>query len=215
MHIIRGEVFSLVFEPIVDMLNSVVVGYEGLCRCKNLDINAETFFKSLSVREHLDLLSLQLQKYQKWVEQHPEFYQGRALFLNVNQELLFEADFPTLFVPYHRYYPINLELEPQDSLTYAHCLEIKKIVDTYGIPLWFDDYAGGKFSTSNELWSGIKLDKYFFWSLAGNIKEKPILNSSLLAGNLICEGVETITEKNVALALGLRYGQGYLWPAVG
>lgn len=116
MHIIRGETLSLVFEPITDMLDRSVVGYEGLCRYISRNINVEAFVNSLSAREHLDILSLQLQKYQKWVEQHPELYQGRCLFLHINQEILFEADFPTLFVPYQRYYPINLVLGSQRPL---------------------------------------------------------------------------------------------------
>lgn len=215
MHHVRGETFSLVFEPIVDMTSDKIVGYEGLCRCSNSNVSAEIFFKTLSIKEHLDLLSRQLQKYQKWVEQHPEIYHERTLFLNINQELLLEADFPTFFLPYCRHYPINLELEPLRPLTSAHRLAIKELVDSYGIPLWLDDYAGGILPALPEAWSGIKLDRYFFWSLRVNNKNNIVLDDAFSRTNVICEGVETDLEKKAALALGLRYGQGYLWPAVG
>ncbi|WP_409011838.1 EAL domain-containing protein [Aeromonas salmonicida] len=215
MHHIRGETFSLVFEPIVDMVSDKIVGYEGLCRCSDSNISSERFFKTLSVVEHFDLLTHQLQKYQKWVEQHPEIYRECTLFLNIDQNLLLEADFPTLFLPYCCYYNINLELEPRCPLSRAHCLAIKELVDFYGIPLWFDDYSGGMSPVLQDAWSGIKLDRYFFWSLTVNKKENFMLDNVIARNNVICEGVETNLEKKIALALGLRYGQGYLWPAVG
>ncbi|MEG0007341.1 MAG: hypothetical protein RR721_08455 [Aeromonas sp.] len=123
MYIIRGEIISLAFEPIVGMLNNDVAGYVGLCRCANRNVNVEELFKRLSVREHLDIITLQLQKYQKWVKQHPELYQGRCLVLKVNQESLLDADFPTLFVPYHRYYPICLVLEAHSSWTWLRDIQ--------------------------------------------------------------------------------------------
>lgn len=215
MHDIRGERFFLVFEPIVDMLNNEVIGYEGLCRSELGNVNPETFFKTLSINEHFDLLSKQLQKYQKWVEQHPEIYQGRRLFLNINQELLVEDDLLALFIPYYRHYPISLELEPQYPLTCTQRLAIKSIIGAHGIPVWFDDYADGVLLATYEIWSGVKLDRHFFWSLARDSKKNITLESHFTAENLICEGVETSQEKDVALALGMRYGQGYLWPAVG
>ncbi|MGL4666860.1 MAG: hypothetical protein ACRCWR_02900 [Saezia sp.] len=215
MHVIRRETFSLVFEPVVDMLNDEIVGYEGLCRCANPRISAEIFFKQLSTQEHLELLSRQLQKYQKWVEQHPERYQARALFLNINQALLLESDLPGLFVPYNNYYPIHIELELMWPLTCAHRAAIENIVDNQGMQLWFDDYIGGRLPVARDVWNGIKLDKYYFWSLI-NHKERLLgLGDPFTAADVICEGVETTLQKRAALALGLRYGQGYLWPAVG
>lgn len=215
MQRIRGEVFSLVFEPIVNMVTNRVVGYEGLSRCANSAVDPESFFKALSAREHLDLLSCQLRKFQKWVAQHPEIYRGKQLYLNINKALLLEPELLTLFIPFYRYFPINLELEPVTSLSAAHHLAIKRIFGELGIPLWVDDYAGHDLSAMSSVCRGVKLDRHYFWSLFA-ARCTPHFSGGLFdKARFICEGIETEAHKCAALALGATLGQGYLWPAVG
>lgn len=209
---IREETFSLVFEPIVNLTSDKIVGFEGLSRSINNNVNSEVFFKEINVDEHIRLLDMQLLKYQKWVQQHPEIYGDKWLHLNVNQELLLTLDFHTIFIPYNRYFPIHLEVELVKPLTHAQQVAINSIIMSNDMKVWLDDYTGGTLPIHRMAWSGIKLDKYFFWSLLGEDDVDSVFSSQLCTEfDIICEGIETNEQKDIAVDLGMKYGQGYLW----
>jgi EAL domain-containing protein (putative c-di-GMP-specific phosphodiesterase class I) len=212
MYKIKGIDFDFKLEPIVDLLDGAVVGYEGLSCCSNSKIENEHFFKSLEVNEHINLLSRQLEKYQKWVDVHPEIYKDKTLCLNVNRELLSADDFYALFLPFNKYYQIGLEIEFDKQECRFNRMESAVIeqLNDIGIKILLDDYLGETIPLHSHDWDAVKIDKEYFWSMfdcqADNSKVVHEIKS-----RVVCEGVETEEHKDFAVKLGALYGQGYLW----
>lgn len=213
MYQVNGVDFYFKLEPIVDLLDGMVVGYEGLSCCRNSKIENEHFFKSLHISDHIDLLSRQLTKYKKWVEVNPEIYKDKTLYLNVSRELLSIDDFCSLFLPFNQHYQIGLELEFNDGDCKFNKMELLTIarLNKIGIQIWLDDYFGDASPLHSHDWDVVKIDKEYFWSMYDNQScNRKMVHT--LKNRVVCEGIETEEHKDFAVRLGALYGQGYLWP---
>jgi EAL domain-containing protein (putative c-di-GMP-specific phosphodiesterase class I) len=92
-------------------------------------------------------------------------------------------------------------------------------VEASGTPIWMDDINEElliAFIEANWHLSGIKLDKNTFWTLSKKPSrlQQIIKKGQAIANQVIIEGIETQTHKEIAQRAGAKLGQGYLWPAI-
>lgn len=199
-------------EPIVCLKKGKIVGYEMLSKCLTDNTHPEQLFNQLSADEHLELLSRQLEKYQKWTEQHPELYKGKKLYINLNDKLFEYPELTSYFLPFCRIYDVSIEIEKHYELK-KHEISIIEKFKSMGIQVWLDDYNGYDLNKTIGLWDGIKIDKDYFWKQHKNQK-CPLDKLNKTLSNIIIEGIEHLDHHQTAKHSGAQYGQGFLWRAV-
>lgn len=207
----RGD-FRSRLEPIVCLQRGKIIGYEVLSRCLTDDTHPEKIFNQLSADDHIELVSRQLEKYQKWTEQHPEQYKNKRLYININDKLFEEPELSSYFLPFCRNYGISIELEKHDTLNKYEIAIIEQF-KSMGIQVWLDDYNGYDINKTMGLWDGIKVDKNYFWQQY--IKNHcPLGKIKKILPKVIIEGIEHLEHHQTAKRSGASYGQGFLWNAV-
>lgn len=221
--IINGRQIKTVFQPIVSLKDGSVLGHEALSRItgrtKIPDIS--TLFdvakqhKLLTELEHLCRTSALDSAYKKINTQYI-----KKLFLNINAYILLDDSFERDFlIPYNKS-PYNIVLDISEKELVDDFPGLIKTIDYYkcqGYKLCIDDagagYAGLNLITeTNPNYIKINMDlirdintnnsKY---SLVKSLKEFSNLSNIFL----IAEGVETESELEVLIELGVQYAQGF------
>ena len=207
---------SLKLEPIVDLLNSHLYGFEILTNLPR-GINSEKYFRQLSLPQQQSLFYCQITDI--------TYYQpGYVYSLNLPMKAFLDW---TSFHWAGMTFPPNLIIEIQDAVTFLLLNATQRAVvynaiqhlKALGTPIWMDDANEElltAFVEANWQLSGIKLDKNTFWTLSkkpGRLQQT-IQKGQAIAKRVIVEGIETQKHKEIALLAGATLGQGYLWPAI-
>ncbi|WCH23584.1 EAL domain-containing protein [Aeromonas salmonicida] len=213
--IVDGFCFKLRLEPIVNLKNEVIVGYELLSRPvgDNSSKSRERLFKEMSSKN----LSVILENQISWLNKLSnarKFLSNENIFYTINiplsallsADLLMELKFLSTRIK------LCIELEGTIYPKELHD-NISKLMQS-GIDFWLDDCSSVESINSAIPWQAIKIDKYKFWklserhdtqlaSLIDDVKSK--------CGMVIIEGIETKSDLSHALCTNALYGQGYLW----
>lgn len=207
----RGD-FCSRLEPIVCLRHGEIIGYEVLSLCLTDKTHPEKLFNQLSADDHIELISRQLDKYQKWTEQHPELYKNKKLYININDIIFQDTELVSYFLPYCRHYGISIELEKHGMLKKHEVLTIEKF-KSMEIQVWLDDYNGYDITQTIGVWDGIKVDKKYFWQ-QHNKQRCPLGEIKNILPKVIIEGIEHLGHYQTAKHSGANYGQGFLWNSV-
>ena len=223
--IIKGRQIRTVFQPIISLKDGSILGHEALSRIAGNDKNqkhsitdlfdAAKKFKQLTELEHLCRTTALNSAY---IDMKPQY--SKKLFLNINAYILLDDSFERDFlIPYNKApYNIVLDVSEQDAvddmpgllrtIDYYKCQGYKLCIDDVG-----SGYAGLNLITeTNPNYIKINMDiirdinmnnsKY---SLVKSLKEF----SSLSNIAIIAEGVETESELESLIELGVQYAQGF------
>ncbi|PLX95841.1 MAG: hypothetical protein C0620_03590 [Desulfuromonas sp.] len=212
------------FQPIVDLANGKIIGYEALVRGPS-DSPLHSPSNLFNAAAHCNRLTeLEMLCRDVNIEFFSRLKLPGKLFLNVSPKALLEPDFPRGFtrkkLAEYQIDPRNVVIELTENFPILDIDTIRSALNHYrqeGFNVALDDlgsaYAGLR------LWSElkpdlIKFDKYFIQSINRDKHKKQLIQSLQEIANCvecqtIAEGVETLEEYYVVQSLGVTYGQGY------
>ncbi len=230
----RGEM-SMAFQPIIDLANGAVVGYESLMRWHHPERGAvpPDVFIPLAEQSNLiyDLGAFALRAAAEGMTRLPRT-DGYPPYVTVNLSArqFHDRDLPLLvrgILGHHDVPPHRLLLEITESVALEDITESLAIIEeltTLGVGIALDDFGTG-FSSLSYLVQlrprAIKIDQSFVRPAAPSRQSDAILELILLLGRklgvmMIAEGIETLAQYHRLRGVNCRYGQGFLWsPAVG
>lgn len=228
---IERQEFSLVYQPIVDLSDNQLVGFEALVRWHHPERGIVNPINFIPLAEETGLIvqigwwvirEACLQMY-NWISKYP-LLEKLSMSVNISSKQFTQHDFVeqiNLILKEVNLNASNLNLEitegsvMQDPISVASKLrQIKEI----GIDLMMDDFGTG-YSSLNYLRTFpidiLKIDRSFITQMqneAGLEIVKTIIN---LAHNLrmqvVAEGVENSGQAKCLKELGCEYAQGYLF----
>jgi EAL domain-containing protein (putative c-di-GMP-specific phosphodiesterase class I) len=216
---VQRESFNPVFQPIVNLRDGEIYGYEALTRFANGERPDLVFAQAerLGFGPELELVTLTAA-----LQEAQGLYPKEAyLSINLSPGFLLDCDFPQLLRGVRR--PIVIEITEHTAI--EDYTAIRAVVATLGpnIKLAVDDAGSGFASMRHVLELKpdiVKLDI----GLVQNIDKDPA-RQALVAGmvyfakqmhfKLVGEGVETVEERQTLHRLGVDLGQGYLFSRPG
>jgi EAL domain-containing protein (putative c-di-GMP-specific phosphodiesterase class I) len=227
--ILRDELISMVYQPIVSLLDDSVVGYEALARGPVQSALSEPAAMFGTAAKHGRLKELDIACQTQAIVQAREVLttSGHALFVNVEPELALDAAFgrdaaaqaslENLLHGVNQACPVVLELSdmyryesPAEMIhlvTWARSMGFRIAIDDVGIeapslsllPLLEPDVV--KLSRSLLL-SGPSAD-------LGRVASVVRAQAERTGAAVVSTGIESIRDREFALALGATHAQGY------
>jgi EAL domain-containing protein (putative c-di-GMP-specific phosphodiesterase class I) len=210
------DVLSLVFQPIVDVVNDEVVAVEALARFDVTPYRSPDVWFS-EAHENGFGVELELLAVTRALAELPMLPESVALSINAGPETVMAPGFhEAIFgVPAHR---VIVELTEHNAIDdYPGLVDSLRSLRQKGTRISIDDTGSGYSSLAHILKLApdlIKLDR----DLVSGIDVDPVrraLAAALVSfaaetgARIVAEGVETEDELVVLRQLGLRYAQGY------
>lgn len=213
------------FQPIINLANGHVFGFEGLIRGPSDTVLHSPLNLFRVARLTDQLFELETACLRTVVEQFGKAQVPQHLFVNVNPSCLTQAaQFPAVGVERLRLLGlaperIVIELtESQPTFDYAALIRAANHFRELGFSIALDDLGEG--FSSLRLWSElrpefVKLDKHFVQGVALDPVKHQFLRSlrdiaSRTGARVVAEGLETEADLALVRELGLEFGQGYL-----
>lgn len=224
IQVIDRQLFTHQFQPIMDIENNKILGYEGLLRSSFVK-NPEILFDfAIQTNRLFELDSASITKAMNNFHNTLKKQSGETyLFLNVYPSSLLSPEFlPTLdhICSHLQISPRRLIIELTEYENIVNLIEMSRQVNRLqdkGYQIALDDIGKGQqiFEKILEIEADIvKLDRYFTKDISISVhKQKMIklLIEYFAERNIkvILEGIETEKELQIAKALGVQYMQGY------
>jgi EAL domain-containing protein (putative c-di-GMP-specific phosphodiesterase class I) len=223
--IITEEKFWNVFQPVYDLKNNSIIGYESLFRC-DFDSNPELVF--CHARKYGILYELDTAAIKRSINVFNEYFSlnnksfpylsvnlypstiKHPFFIKFLENLLERVDLP----------PEKIVLEINEAEQSDDFVQFRKVLHDLkarGFLIAMDDLGKGNSSLKMVLELQpqiIKFDRYFSKDLSIHPRKqqllKAILDFSKGDTRFILEGIETQADLRAAKAIGIEMGQGYL-----
>jgi diguanylate cyclase len=227
---LEKEEFSLEYQPILNMENRELVGFEALLRWDNHKRGRVSPGDFIDVAEQSPLIvplgEWVLNQGMKDLKMIQTELSDRDLFMSLNVSVRQIID--PLFVQRvtraknrQKINPSDIKLEVTERIFQngGSILETMKKVKELGFSFTMDDFGTG-YSSLTSLFTlkfeTIKIDRSFVTSMLKDAKSKAIVQAVVaLAGklglNVVAEGIEEDKEANMLMAMGCQMGQGYLF----
>lgn len=222
--IIASENLAPVFQPILDMNEGRIIGYEGLIRGPS-DSPLHSPAMLFQAAESCDLV-MELEHLCRRVTlaRVATLALPGKLFLNVSPDCLLDPDYQTgqtlAILQRLGLSPTQIVIEITESRPNFDYDLLREAVTHYrnmGFRIAIDDLGEG--FASLRLWSElrpdyVKVDKHFVQNIHQDpVKQQFLRSIQKIAENahsqVIAEGIETHAELMVVRSLGIAYGQGY------
>jgi EAL domain-containing protein (putative c-di-GMP-specific phosphodiesterase class I) len=210
------------YQPIYDIQNGGVIGYESLFRTENL-MNPEITFNH--ARKNKKLYELDSRSVHKALSTYINagyFIKHENLFLNVFPSTLINPLFHALIYKIINENGISrqqiiFELNENELIDFENLKSSIEKLRNLGYRIAIDDFGKGFTSIQSiiELKPDfVKLDKYFVEGLINSEPKKDIIKylnhfCHKYNSNLIIEGVEDQTCLEFLKSLGVQFAQGY------
>ncbi len=220
--------FHLVFQPIVDLKTSLIVGFEALARFKDTFLGDITPNEFIPVTES-SLLILPLGRkimeksfvFAKKLEN--EGFNKTVVSFNVSAIQLLNASFIhdlTDFISLYQVNPANLNIEFTESIFSDNYQEINNKIDqihALGLQVSIDDFGTGYSSLAREEElnvNSLKIDRYFVNKITKMKPEKNLISDIIsmahkLGHQVVAEGVENRKQLDYLLKHNCDLYQGY------
>ncbi|MGP4075654.1 EAL domain-containing protein [Halobacillus sp. K22] len=221
--IIQQGTFTSHLQPIVDMHENEIFGYESLLRTKGKSINPGDLF---SYAQRSGLQSMLDQKARRSaVKAKSDFLpKGQKIFINFLPSTIYVPEFclkhTFQMVEEFNIDPADLVFEVVETEKVTNVEHLKSILDTYktsGMKVALDDVGAG-YSTLEMLSllkpDFLKIDRSYIQNCHEDLTSQNFLfqvmnRASSLGIKVLAEGIETEDEWNWVRELGVDYGQGY------
>lgn len=227
---LQNEEFFLTYQPIVEMKNQSLCGFEALVRWQSPTrglVSPEDF---INVAEQTSLIlpigSWIIEKAFQDLNRLHELHNSTELFMsiNVSSRQFNDHQFMDILNSAQQKYdinPRNINLEVTERVFQEGPI----ILDTIdkcrrkGYSIALDDFGTG-FSTFNSLFNlnvdHLKIDRHFVQSLIRDNKSRSIIQALIqmskgLKIGLVAEGIESHQQAFMLRSMGCEYGQGYLF----
>lgn len=219
--IIRDNLITYHFQPIVETHTGEIVAYEALMRTSGdykmtplqlLKIAGEQ--NNLYAIEKLTLLNTL-----KFLSDNQQVFADRKLFINcLPNSLLTDDDFNELYLTYGELLEkIVVEITEQNEANPERIDTVRKRCSFMHAKLAIDDYGTGYSNSANLLKYSpdyIKIDRSLISDINNDLKKQQLVTSIIefcRENQLtsLAEGVETIQELKTVIRLGVDMVQGY------
>lgn len=223
-YILKKEKIKTIFQPIISLKDSTVLGYEALSRGpKNSFMHSPQVLINVSGKYNREIELEELFSSNAL----ESFYRSNTtakIFLNISPKVLHSKEFKNSFTKefLNKYslkcedviFEVTEKDEVIDIEDFNSSIDFYKMQD-YEIAI---DDSGIGYSGLNRLCNikpkYIKLDKELISNIDKDETKRSIVKSmyefSLLAGSyLIAEGIESEKELKTLIEIGVQYGQGY------
>jgi len=223
--VIDNKSIRTLFQPIIDLKNGQILGYEALSRGPEGSELESPYRLFTLARKYNMLFSLEQVCREKALLNSESITTGTKLFLNVDPGVIYDNSFKAGIT---KEIIDNIHISQEDiviELTETTCIDdyqgLSLALDHYkqqGYQIAIDDTGAGYSGLQSIVsisYNYIKLDR----SLIQNIDREPIKQALLesfmrfarrINSKVIAEGIETMAELDTLLAMGVDYGQGYL-----
>ncbi|WPF89697.1 EAL domain-containing protein [Cyanobacterium aponinum AL20118] len=234
---LEAEEFILYYQPIINLTNNQLKGFESLIRWNHPQKGIVTPFHFINLAEQTGLIipiglwvlkegCKQLYKWHNHILNSSDNHKTIPIIsINLSsQELNSEKFLPTLdnILKETQVNPEYIKLEITESSPIFQEQSTQYILDAIvdrNIQLWIDDFGTG-YSSLSYLHrlpiNGLKLDRCFVTDIETNQKKAKMIKAILslafdLGVEVIIEGVETEKQLEIIQEMGCIWGQGYLF----
>lgn len=215
---IQGDTFRMVFQPIVNLANDTVKGYESLARFTSEPYRPPNVWfddaASVGLGTELECLAIQ-----RALEQAKTLPANIYVSLNISPENIFEDAFLAILAAEQELDSFMLEITEHSQVEdYQALHSTLKPLRERGLKLAVDDAGAGYASLSHILQlkaDVIKLDMGLVRDIDQDDAKRSLVGGMVMFARemgtmVIAEGIETEAEKETLKALGIFTGQGYL-----
>jgi EAL domain-containing protein (putative c-di-GMP-specific phosphodiesterase class I) len=223
--VIDGEVRS-VYEPIVEVETRTVFGYEALARGpEGTELHAPNKLFALASEQDL-LFQLDCLCRQSALDGARDFPRGAKLFLNVRPTTIHDPNFRaealdrTLEQCQLSPSDVVFEISEQESIeNFAIFREVRDYYGKLGFQIALDDTGAGYASLEAVMELApdfIKVDRAFVAGIHEDQARQEVLRAlqsvaQQIGARIIGEGLDQLEELETLGALGIPYGQGWLF----
>lgn len=223
--VLRDAALTPLFQPIVDLNDGRIIGYEGLIRGPaDSPLHAPTVLFE-AARRHGRVGELETLCHRKHISSFARLKLGGKLFLNMSSDVM-TSELPAGYIPGPEAEDgdngggqIVVELtEAAGTASYESLREVAGRYRGRGLQLAIDDLGEGY--SSLRLWSElrpefVKIDKHFVQGIEADPVKRQFVRSMVeiareAGARLVAEGIETEAELSTVRNLGIACGQGYL-----
>lgn len=220
-HVIKqayNKSMKIVYQPIINLSNNEIAGYEALARFPNKQPPNDVFREAW---ERGDGVELETKAFEMAVRHFPHEIDEAYLAINASAKTIIATrgqlvSDPGLEIPWPR---IVVEIsEKQEIVDYLKMDQPIALMRQHKARMALDDIGAPGYSGFGVLLQVepdiLKIDR----SLISHLDENPakraiirgiIATASGLKSKVVAEGIETEAEKNWCASLGVDYGQGY------
>ncbi len=232
---LRGAIdrdeLSMAYQPLVDLQDGNLLGFEALLRWNHSEIGNIPPNKFIAIAEDSGLivpitiwiLEQTCNQLARWQKINPAF-KDLIVSVNISGKHLIHGDLIADIehaLAMSKLNPESLKLEITESVAMEnadHTINVLNRLKQIGVKLSIDDFGTGYSSLSilHRLpFDTLKIDRSFVSGVGENGENSQILQTIIsLAKNLkmrvIAEGIETESQLHMLQNLGCDYGQGYL-----
>ena len=227
---IQNEELTVVYQPIMNLLNQKIIGFETLLRWYQVEQGWISPARFIPVAEDTELiidignwvLIQACSQLQQWEQQFPE-QSPITLSVNVSPKQVRDEDLVQrveYIIQDSGIHPEHLKLEiTETAILAANSKKVLEDLKALGVGLYLDDFGIGE-SSLNRLYQlpldVVKVDRAFVQGIPENRRKSAIAQTIInLAHNMnlgvIAEGVETEAQRTELLKWGCNTGQGFLF----
>lgn len=214
----RGDV-SIVFQPVVDVHEGQVLGYEAYTRGPRGEFEDAAYLFKLATETKL-LWKLERASREEALARAAKLPEGALLFLNMDLESVFDPDLKRSEALREAAGRVVIEINERAAAgDYALFRRALAVIQELGLRVAIDDvssaFSGLRLIAEVEP-AFIKLDM----AITGNVRESVVKRDLVrtvariadkLNTPLIVEGVESSEQLEALLDLGIRYAEGFLF----
>ncbi|MEL7605867.1 MAG: EAL domain-containing protein [Sedimentibacter saalensis] len=229
-HSLQNDMFTLAYQPKIDLKNNSVIGVEALLRWKDKDKKSMSISELIRRAEEAGFIN----QITRWVIKNTAMQMKRwdekGIIMPVSINLSAKELSDDTFVEYVRecldeygVNPINLEFELTERiiiLDEKNALEQFRKLKKMGIKMSLDDYGSGFNSAKylmeyGEIFDYLKIEKKLIDKIT-NEKNfaiiKCMINATHMFGmKLVAEGVETLSQVELLKSADCDYIQGFYY----
>lgn len=219
--LIRNNLFTYHFQPIVETHTGEIVGYEALMRTKG-DVKMSPKNILATAEKQNNLYSIEKITFfntLKIISANQKVFRDRKLFINcIPSEILTDEDFNELYLTYGELLEKTvIEIVEGNSPTAERTEVLKKRCGFSNAQLAIDDYGTGYSNTSNLLKYSpdyLKIDRSLISDIHNDLKKQQLVTQIIEFCHdnklkSIAECVETVQELKTVIRLGVDFVQGY------
>lgn len=214
--------FRTVYQPIMDLNNEKIAGYEVLTRGPDGAFESPADFFRICIENNI-LTTVDLQCLQLCLEDAPNIGRNMRLHVNLFPSTLLETPVENL-----------IKLFPQERNGTTYCLEISEqqfitepgylreainALKQAGILVAIDDVGFGRSSLETLILLEpdlVKVDRKYVSGISVEPSKARLLRrlanvAKSLGAEIVAEGIEDRNDLPLLKEMGINYGQGFLW----
>ncbi|SMF89036.1 diguanylate cyclase/phosphodiesterase [Azospirillum oryzae] len=223
-----GDIF-LVYQPILSLPDGRLAGFEALVRWRHPDLGFVSPAQFIPIAEETgQILPLGRHVLERAVDQLARWRRtsgGPGLTVNVNlsaRQMLDERHVDDMLAFLADGRSEGLKIEVTESMIVTDHDQARAILERFhalGVALCMDDFGTG-YSSLSQLsrlpFDVLKIDKSFISALGTDPRQESLLRGIVelahrIGLEVVAEGIETETEREVVTRVGCDYAQGYLF----